>query len=155
MAGVGRPNLYHKKVEPYLDEISEMALSMTEEQIAETLGISYTAFKKYKKDYQPLNDSLKKGRAKLVIELKSTLIRKAKGFSYEEKKIIKEHGQVVREEIYIKSSLPDVAALNLLLKNYDADQWANDPQMMKLRYEELEFQKLKFKEDNWYAECNE
>ena len=156
MAGVGRPNLYHKKVEPYLDEISEMALSMTEEQIAETLGISYTAFKKYKKEYQPLNDSLKKGRAKLVIELKSTLIRKAKGFNYEEKKTIKEYGQIVREEIYTKASVPDVAALNLLLKNYDADNWANDPQAMRLRREELEFQKMKFEDaNNWgdgYAE---
>jgi hypothetical protein len=146
---MGRPSLYARKIEPYLDDITDMALSMTEEQIAKTLGVSYSTFREYKKNYPALNDSLKKGRAELVRELKSTLIKKAKGFNYEEKKIIKEHGQVVREEVYIKASVPDVAALNLLLKNYDADEWANDPQMMKLRYEELELQKMKFKEANW------
>ena len=148
MAGKGRPNLYAKKVEPYLDKISEMALSMTEEQIASSLGISYSTFRKYKNEYSALNDSLKKGRAELVMDLKSVLIKKAKGFNYEEKKITKEHGEVVKEEIYIRASTPDVGALHLLLKNYD-DNWANEPQLLALRKEELEFHKEKLKKSEW------
>ena len=114
----GRPSKYKSHVEPYLDDIRDMALTMTEEQIAKTLGVGYTAFREYKRQYPALNDALKKGRRELVKELRSTLIRRAKGFQYEEKKIIKEGDKVVQEIHATKSALPDVAALNLLLKNY-------------------------------------
>ena len=151
---MGRPSLYEKKVKPYLAEVSEMALTMTEEQISQSLGISYSTFKEYKKQYPALNDSLKNGRADLVKELKSMLIQKAKGFEYHEKKIIKEYVPetdvltVVREEIYIKHATPDVAALNLLLKNYDS-AWANDPQTLALRKEELEIQRKRLEQNEW------
>jgi hypothetical protein len=146
---VGRPNKYFSNVEPHLVEISQMALSMTEEQIAKTLGVSYSSFREMKKKYPALSDSLKKGRTHLVMELKSTLIKKAKGFAYTEKKTIIEGGTIVREEIYQRSSLPDVAALNLLLKNYDSENWANDPQTLKIRQGELELQRKKFEEGKW------
>lgn len=149
MAGKGRPNLYVKKVEPYLAEVPEMALTMTEEQIARTLGVAYSSFRGYKKQYPALNDALKKGRAELVKELRSTLIKRAKGFTYEESKKIKKDGVVVSEEIYTKAALPDVASLNLLLKNYDADNWANDPQTLALKKKELELQKKKLEDSEW------
>ena len=149
MAGIGRPNLYKKKVEPYLAEVSEMALTMTEEQIAKTLGVGWSTFRTYKKQYQALTDALKKGRAELVKTLRSTMIKRAKGFTYEEKKLVKKDGVVVQEEIYTKAALPDVASLNLLLKNYDQDNWANDPQTLELKKQELELQKLKLEEGSW------
>ena len=149
MAGKGRPNLYVKKVEPYLADVSEMALTMTEAQIAETLGVGASTFRHYKSKYPALTDALKKGRAKLVKELRSTLIKRAKGFTYSESKLIKEGGVVVREEVYNKAALPDVASLNLLLKNYDADNWANDPQALALKKKELELQKKKIEDSEW------
>lgn len=149
MAGKGRPNKYITNVEPYLAEVPEMALTMTEEQIARTLGVAYSSFRGYKKQYQALNDALKKGRAELVKELRSTLIKRAKGFVYEESKKIKKDGVVVSEEIYTKTALPDVASLNLLLKNYDANNWANDPQALALKKKELELQKKKLEDSEW------
>ena len=146
---MGRPSKYHTHVEPYLSEVEQMALDMTEEQIAKTLGVSYRAFCDMKVRYPQLSASLKKGRRQLVMELKSTLIKKAKGFGYIEKKQVIEGGEVVREEIYQRTALPDVAALNLLLKNYDRENWANDPQMMRLREKELELQERKFEESKW------
>lgn len=145
----GRPSKYKKHVEPYLDKIEQMALTMTEKQIAETLGVGYTSFREYKRQYPALNDALKKGRADLVMELRSTLIRRAKGFQYEEKKIIKEGGEVVQEIHAIKSALPDVAALNLLLKNYDRENWANDPQSLELRKKELELRERQVEANEW------
>lgn len=145
----GRPNKYESNVKPRLDEISKWCLTMTEKQIAKCLGVGYASWNEYKNKYPELLEALKKGREALVNELKSTLIRKAKGFSYSEKKTIKEGGVVVREEIYEKASLPDVAALNLLLKNYDAENWANDPQMLKLREKELELQAKKIEQNEW------
>ena len=145
----GRPGKYEKKVKPYLERIKEMALQMTESQIAQTLGIAYSTFREYKGKHKELEDALKSGRKELVIDLKSTLIKKAKGFEYTEKKIIKgKNGQVLREEIYVKQSLPDVAAANLLLKNND-ETWANDPQALALQKEELELKKKKAEANDW------
>ena len=82
-------------------------------------------------------------------ELKSVLKKRAKGFQYEERKIIKEHGKIVREEIHVKSALPDVASINLLLKNYDKDNWSNDPQAMELRKKELELKEKQVEANSW------
>ena len=145
----GRPNKYFTHVLPNLDKVEQMALTMSEKQIAQTLGVGMTAWKEYKKTYPTLNDALKKGRQNLVLELQSTLIRRAKGFNYEEKKTIKEDGKIVREEIYQKASLPDVAAIHLLLKNF-ADNWRNDDKAtMDLKREKLELDKQKAEQDNW------
>lgn len=147
--GRGRPNKYYTHIQPRLAEIEKLALTMTEKQIAQYLGVGYSSWCDYKNKYSELSDSIKKGRETLVYELKSTLIRKAKGFQYSEKKIIKERGEVVREEEYIRSSLPDVAALNLLLKNYDKDNWSNDPQILELRKKELELRERQVEANEW------
>lgn len=147
--GRGRPNKYETHVKPRLEDIKKFCTYMTEKQIAETLGVAYSSWNEYKLKYPELMESLKKGRESLVLELRSTLIRKAKGFNYSEKKIIKENGVVVREEEYQRASLPDVAALNLLLKNYDKENWSNDPQLLELRKEELEFRKEQAKAEEW------
>ena len=147
--GRGRPNKYRENIEPRLSEVSKLALTMTEKQMAQYFGVGYSSWCEYKTKYSEFSEAIKKGREDLVYELKSTLIRKAKGFNYTEKKTIKEDGKVVREEEYLKASLPDVAALNLLLKNYDRDNWANDPQALKLREKELELQERKIEQGEW------
>lgn len=146
---MARPDKYKTNVEPYLEDIKQMCLTMSEAQIAETLGVSISAFKRYKARSERLRASLKKGRQDLVMELRSSLIRRAKGFQYEERKTIKESGQPVREEIYIRTALPDVAALNLLLKNYDKENWANDPQALRIREKELELQEKRIEAGEW------
>lgn len=145
----GRPNKYFTHIEPRLAEIEKLCATKTEKQIAEEMGVSYTSWKQYKLDYPALSASIKKGRASLVNDLRSTLIKKARGFQYEERKIIKENGVVVREEINVKSSLPDVAAINLLLKNYDKENWANDPQVLKLREKELQLRERQIENNEW------
>lgn len=152
---MARPCNYKKRIEPYLEDISKMALTMSEEQIAETLGVGYSSFKRYKRDNEQLRTALKSGRKELVIKLKSNLIRKAEGFEYEEVKEIKELNketgklEIVRVETTKKYAPPDVAANNLLLKNYDKDNWANDPQALALREKELELSKRKLENSEW------
>lgn len=163
---MARPNQYEKKVKPYLSKISEMALTMSEEQIAETLGISLSSWKRYKAQYEPLRTVLKRGRKDLVLELRGALIKKAKGFEYTETKEVRQkvnwpdelyalmidagfteeqldQAETVRTEITRKYASPDVAAANLLLKNYDKENWANDPQMLDIRKKELKLQEKK------------
>lgn len=170
--GAGRPDKYKKFVEPYLSKIEEMALTMSEEDIAKTLGISYSTFRRYKSDHEQLKAALQKGRKDLVFELKSALIQKARGFRYTEKKEIYSTLSVnddlyerlledgyspeelkgirwLRTEVTEKYSAPDVAAANLLLKNYDRDNWANDPQMLRLREKEIELRERQIENSEW------
>lgn len=145
---MGRKSKWESHVLPRLEEVEKMALTMTEEQIAKTLGIGVSNYYEYKKKYPELREAVKKGRMSLVLDLKSTLIQKAKGFKYEEKKVIKEHGVVVKEEIIQKSALPDLGSIHLLLKNYDP-HWSNDPKALELKKEELELKKKQVEENSW------
>lgn len=169
---MARPNNYETKVEPYLEKIEQMALIMTEEQICNTLNISLSSWKRYKKQYEPLRTVLKRGRRDLVLELKSTLIKKAKGYEYTEKKVIEQHVKwpdqmyallidagftpeqieqsvLVRTETMHKHQAPDVAAANLLLKNYDKENWRNDPAEYELKKRAIELQEKKLEDNNW------
>lgn len=162
MAKRGRKGKYETLIQPNLALISEMARTMTEKQIAESLGVSYTGiWSLAKKEHPELAESLKRGRQNLVAELKSALIKKAIGYEYIETKEIRqrvdwpdemyallldagftheqiEQSELVKTEVSHKKMSPDVAAINLALKNYDKDNWANDPQMLKIREKELE-----------------
>lgn len=146
---MGRPNKYYTHVLPNLDKIEQLALTMSEEQIAKTLGIGYTSWKKYKNLYPTINDRIKKGRTQLVAELKSTLIQKARGFMYEETETIYEHGREVKKVVKNKYAQPDTGASHSLLKNYDKDNWANDPQALQLKREELEIKKQQIEANLW------
>lgn len=146
---MARPDKLITHVLPHLEEIKQMCLTMTEAQIAETLGVSYSAWKRYKSRSEPLRSALKKGRQDLVMELRSALIKRAMGFEYTETRITEEAGQVTKTETITKYYPPDVAALNLALKNYDKDNWANDPQMIRIREKELELQEKKIEMGEW------
>lgn len=155
MAKRGRKSAYEIYIKPRFSEISEwLKNGATEKQIYENLGVSRNCFYKYKKEKEEFGELLKNGRKSLVLQLRGALVKKALGFSYVEKKIIKSRdmmGEPFTERIEetVKQSLPDVAALNLCLKNYDSDEWANDPQNLAIKKEELELKKKAFEEGNW------
>lgn len=145
----GRPNKYYTHIEPRLKEIEKLCVVMNERQIAEFVGVGYTSWKKYKKEFPTFSTTLKKGKAGLVTELKSILIERAKGYRYEDKKVIKENGEVVREEISVKTVLPDVASISMLLKNMDSDNWCDNPKMYELKRQELELKKQHMEQSEW------
>lgn len=145
----GRKNKYYSHIKPHLKEIPELLQDMTEEQVAKKLGVAYSSWNKYKLEFTELSEVIKKGNTNLVGELKSILKKRAKGFQYEERKIIKELGEIVREEIYIKYAQPDVASINLLLKNYDKENWANDPQALAIKKKELELKEKQIENNLW------
>lgn len=141
---------YYSHVEPYLAEIQIMALNMTEKQIAQELGVAPSSFRSYKHKHPALVDALKSGRRQLVMELKSTLIQKARGYTYtEEKEVYDENGDLIKKEVYHKTALPDTGAAHLLLKNLDPDNWTENPQAMAIKRRELQLQEKKFEEMSW------
>lgn len=149
---MGRKNKYETNVKPYLENISKWYETLTEAQIAEKLGVSVASFENYKRDYSDLREVLKTGRATLVEELKESLKKKAKGFTYtEKKKIIRvidgKKTQVIEE--YEKYSLPDTAAIHLLLKNLD-DTWRNDDKAtMELKQQKVDLDRQRMENEQW------
>lgn len=168
----GKPGKYDEYVKPYLPLISEWCRTMTEQQIAEKLGIGYSTFNQYKVDYPEVKEAIKKGKQNLVAELKSALIKKAMGYEYTETKETTERvkwpeniradlldagftleeidsARTVKVEVAHKKMAPDVAALNLALKNYDKEHWANDPQALELKKKELELRERQVEANEW------
>lgn len=149
-----RKSAYDTIIKPRFDDIYKwLQNGATEKQIYEALGVGKDAWYKYKGSVQEFADLIKKGRSKLVGELRGALVKKALGFEYTEKKTYTkqdENGNVSRNiEEHTHQALPDVAALNLCLKNYDKDDWANDPQMLELKRQELELKKENAQKDDW------
>jgi hypothetical protein len=148
---VGRKNKYETHVHPRFDEIKEWYQDMTEAEIVKRLGISVRAWENYKKEYPELMEVLKDSKTELKHELKESLKKKAKGFTYEETKTIirEENGKQVKViEKYKKYAQPDTGALHLLLKNLD-DSWHNDDKAtldLKRKAQELEEKKLEKRE---------
>lgn len=152
MAKRGRKNVYETNIKPRFSEICDwLKHGATERQIAYNLGVSYSTLNKYKVEKIEFSELLKNGRLSLVLELRGALVKKALGYQFTEiKKYTKiENGNTVQcVEETTKESAPDVAALNLCLKNYDSEAWANDPQMLKLKREELALKK-ELADNNW------
>lgn len=145
----GRPNKYFTHVQPRLNEIADMSLTMTDEQICKALGVGKSAWCEYKNTYSELVDALNKGRSQLVTDLRNSLIYRAKGYKYIERKRIIENGVVVREEEYEKTQPADVGAIHLCLKNYDRGNWSNDWDALELKKQELEIKKQNSENGGW------
>lgn len=154
MAKRGRKSAYETIIKPRFSDIkSWLENGATEKQIASNLGISETTWCKYKAENTEFAEFIKNGRKSLVMQLRGALVKKALGFKYTEtKRYTKQDpdGNVFRYvEETEKYAQPDTAALNLCLKNYDPDDWANDPQAMKLKEKELALREKIAERDNW------
>lgn len=150
----GRKNKYDSFVKPYLKDIEKwIGEGATEEVVCKKLGIAVSTFNNYKNEKIELMEALKKGKISIVEELRGALIKAAVGFTYEESKTYmkkdEEGNSAKYTEITKKVAVPNVAAINLALKNYDKDNWSNDPQTLELRKLELEFRKEMAEKENW------
>lgn len=153
MAKRGRKSVYDTLIKPRFDEVLEwLRNGATDRQIYENLGIKKDAFYKYKREKSEFSEILQKGRQSLVVQLRGALVKKALGFQYSEiKKYTKiENGKSVQYiEETKKNALPDVAAINLCLKNYDKENWSNDPRADEFKKQELELKKKAYEDKNW------
>ena len=158
----GAPSKYETHVKAKFSEISEwLSLGATEKEIWNNLGIHKSTFYDYKAKYKEFSDLLKKGRKKPVEEIKAAMLKRAKGFQYEEVKTIVERieyddgetiipARKVRTETTTKTALPDVAAGLVLLKHWDKESgWTSDPQSLELKKKELELKEKQAENDAW------
>lgn len=169
----GRKNKYESHVKPRFNDIRKwLENGATEKQVAQNLGIGDKTFIRYKNEHEELRDLIKKSRQNVVLELRGALVKRALGFAYTETKTTTEkfkfpgeikafliengftdeqidEARLIKTETATKQALPDVAALNLALKNYDKDNWSNDPQMLDIRKKELELREKQIENNEW------
>lgn len=149
----GAKGKYESHVKPYFDQIEKwLNNGATEKQIADNLGIVESTFYEYKNKYPEFSELFKKKRNGLVTELRGAIVKRAIGYDYEETTItVKQTGgkKVETVEKRKKHMPPDVAALNLALKNYD-DEWHNDDMATIMhRSKELEIKEKKAEAETW------
>lgn len=174
----GRKSKYESNVRPRFDEIKQWAENgMSERDMAKNLDVHYSTFIGYKTEFPELNELLKKSRKMPVEDIKAAMLKRAKGFQFIEKKIIRQYieipddlkemleekgidvggyekPQLVRTEETLKTAVPDVAAGLVLLQHWDKNddgstKWSRDPAKLELQKEELELKKLKTEEEFW------
>jgi hypothetical protein len=99
---------------------------LTDEQLANNIGINVATLYTWKKKYSEINDALKRGKEVVDIEVENSLLKAAKGyFVDEEKTYISEVNGVVtkRKEITKKYIAPNTTAQIFWLKNRKPIEW--------------------------------
>lgn len=144
---VGRKGKYDTHVSPFFDKIDKMLNEgASEKQVAEALGISYPAWNLYKVKYPELAELCSKPRTQLIESLRSALVKRALGFTYEEKKQYiteDEDGHKKKHtEITTKQALPDTTAIFGALNIYDPE-YVKDKKAHELKEQELELRRMK------------
>ena len=147
MAQRGRPSKYDTNVKPHLEQIREWRkVGATVENICDVLNIGKSTWNEYERKYPEFSDAIKKGTTEFCLDLRGELAKLAKRHTLESKKqYIKQDMETGHKtqytEILTKEVDADIAAINLLLKNLDKDNWSNDPQNLELRKQELELRR--------------
>lgn len=149
----GRKGKYETYVKPRLDQIEKwLSGGAAEHQVADALGISYASFNNYKRDYPELREICEKPRVGVVLDLRSALVNRALGFTYEEKKQYiteDENGNKKKHtEITTKQALPDTTAIFGALNLYDPD-YVKDKKAHELKEQELELRRQMAEAKDW------
>lgn len=96
---------------------------LTDEQIAENMGISRgTLYNWCNKHFDILN-TLKKGKDVIDIQVENALLKRALGYTTTETKVKKEFGEITEEITITKEIPPDPTSAIFWLKNRRPEQW--------------------------------
>ena len=124
----GRKGKYHEWLtDDSLTKIEAWARDgLTEEQIANNMGIAYSTLKEWKNKFSAIMSALKRGKEVVDIEVENSLLKRALGTEItEEKTYIQEVDgvQTKRKEIIKKQIPPDTTAIIFWLKNRKPIEW--------------------------------
>lgn len=96
---------------------------LTDEQIAENMGIGYSTLQTWKSRYQDIQDTLKKGKEVVDIQVENALLKRALGYSYKETTHELIEGGMQVTKVVEKEVIPDTTAQIFWLKNRRPDKW--------------------------------
>lgn len=137
---MARPSKYETHVAPRLEEIKDWVRNgATDEEIAKQLGIAYSTFKEYKKEFSAFSAILKESKDVVDAQVENALLERTIGGRvllkrpYKIKKAYFHDGKKVREEEeivyadYEEYVIPDTTAQIFWLKNRRPDKWREKP----------------------------
>ncbi|MCD8010939.1 MAG: helix-turn-helix domain-containing protein [Lachnospiraceae bacterium] len=101
---------------------------LTNEQIAENMGISESTFYKWKKEHPEISQALKEGKAVVDRKVENALLRRALGFTIKESRIETQKDGETKHVTIWKDVPPDVTACIFWLKNRKPEEWRNKPE---------------------------
>ena len=126
----GRKSLYNPEFHP--KRAGELALmGKTDIQISKALGISEDTLNEWKKRYPEFTESLKDHKDIVDSGVVKSLLQRANGYEYTEKKVIQNPDGTTRKEVTVKQVAPDVTAQIFWLKNRQPKDW-RDKQIQEI-----------------------
>ena len=101
---------------------------LTDEQLAEKMGINPATLYDWKNKHPEISEALKKGKEIVDIQVENALLKRALGYEYMEERaeISEKDGRKVIQTV--KQVIPDTAAQIFWLKNRRPDRWRDKPQ---------------------------
>lgn len=120
---------------------------LTDEQIAHNCGIGMTTLNTWKAKYREIREALKEGKEAIDILVENALLKRALGYTYEEKtyerKQITEEGDtgMVLTKTVTKEVIPDTTAQIFWLKNRKKAEWRDNAERIEMEREKLELAK--------------
>lgn len=101
---------------------------LTDEQLAKKMEISTATLYNYKRDYLEILEALKRGKDIVDVEVENALLKRAKGYKYNEitQELTKnEDGEMelAVTKVVTKEVIPDTTAQIFWLKNRRPDMW--------------------------------
>ena len=96
---------------------------LTDEQIAQKIGIHSDTLNEWKKKYSDISDTLKRGKEVVDLRVENALLKRALGYEYEEVSEKYESGTLTEKKVTKKQVVPDTTAQIFWLKNRRPDKW--------------------------------
>lgn len=101
---------------------------LADEQIANNIGITPSTLYAWKGKFSEISEALKKGKEIVDIEVENALFKRAKGYSYVEKRVEMKNGRITKIVTVTKEVPPDVGAAAMWLKNRKPKVWRDRPE---------------------------
>ena len=100
---------------------------LTDEQIANNMGVRRETLYDWKKKHPNISNALKKGKEVVDIQVENALLKRALGYEYTEEKveISEKDGKKVVQTV--KHVAPDTTAQIFWLKNRRPEKWRSEP----------------------------
>ena len=125
---VGRPNVYDKRIQPFLREITTLRLAGTDyETIAKLLKIATSSLYKHKAYIEELLEATKKGNNGLIEKIEASLYDMALGRVKvtKTKTLYDSEGNVRSREETVETLAPNPVAVIFSLTNLAPEKWKN------------------------------
>jgi len=120
----GRPTKYRKEYEEMSRKLA--LLGLTDEKIADLLGVAYSTFNLWKQKHSAFSEALQKGRELAGAEVAASMFQNANGYNCHEERVVldKEGNPSIMKTT--KHYPPNVTAGIFYLKKRFPDLWGDD-----------------------------